>query len=107
MCRQVKDSKHGNVMIYIVMIAAAGSAMGLAYAAELPINPLDAAERVEKLSAMGVLAFCLISSLAALAYLIKLQYGRMMSVIDKNTEATQKVIDAVQKCGERSKRERD
>lgn len=106
MCRQVTDSKHGNVLIYIVMLAAGVSAASLTYAAEVPINPLDAAERMEKLSAMGVLSFCLISSLATLAYLIKLQYGRMMSVIDRNTEATQKVIDAVQRCAEKGKSEK-
>lgn len=103
MCKQVIDGKRGNMVIYFVIAVAAISSYGLAFAAEIPVNPLDAAERVEKLSAMGVMAFCLMSSLGALAFLIKLQYGRMMSVIDKNTEATQKVIDVMWRCAEHNK----
>ncbi len=93
MCKQVKESKQVNAIIYVVVFMACVSAAGLAYATEIPITPLDAAERMEKLSAMGVLAFCLLSSLGALTYLIKLQYGRMMTVIDRNAEATQQSID--------------
>lgn len=99
MCKQVSESKRGNIRIYVVMVVACMFAFGMVYASSDMPNPLDAAERVDKLGAMGVLAFGFLISLGALAYLIKLQYGRMLTVIDKNTEAVQGVIDAIEKCG--------
>ena len=97
MCKQVADSKRGNRWVYFWSTMACSFAVTLAYSAELP-SPLDAAERVDKLGAMGVLAFGFLTSLGALAYLIKLQYGRMLTVIDQNTMAVQRVVDAINKC---------
>lgn len=97
MCKQVQDSRRGNRWVYFWSIMACTFAVSMAYAAEMP-SPLDAAERVDKLGAMGVLAFGFLISLGALAYLIRLQYGRMLTVIDQNTMAVQRVVDAIDKC---------
>ena len=97
MCRQVTDSRRGNRFIYAFMILSVVFAAGLVYAAEMP-TPVDAAERVGKMSAIGVLAFGFLTSLASNAYLIKLQFGRWLAVVDKNTEVMQKVVDAIEKC---------
>ncbi len=100
MCKQVQESKRGNIRIYIAMVISGFFAIGMVYASDLP-DAIGAAERIDKLGAMGVLAFGFLLSLASLAYLIKLQYGRMLTVIDKNTEAVQGVIDAIEKCGKK------
>ncbi len=57
------------------------------------INPADAAERIDKLGATGILAFGFLLTIAALIYLIKLQYGKMMEVLDRNSEAITKMVD--------------
>lgn len=97
MCKQVAEGRRDNRFIYFYASMSCFFAVGMACAAELP-DVLTASERIDKMSAMGVLAFGFILSMAGLIYLIRLQYGRMLTVIDKNTEAVQGVIDAIEKC---------
>lgn len=93
----VSAAKGGVWAIYVVAAACVLCAVGLAAAADLP-DAVSAAERIDKLGAMGVLSFALLISLGALVYLIRLQYGRMMQVVDENTKAMVAVTEAIEKC---------
>lgn len=97
-CVQVKDGKRDNRWISFFVVMACMFASSMTLAVELPDAIIDAAERVDRMGAMGILAFGFILSMAGLLYLIRLQYGKMMQVIDANTTALQRVADATEKC---------
>ena len=76
-----------NRRIGVCAFIAAGFAVSLAFPAESSYDTISTAERVDKLGATGVLAFGFLLSLGALCYLIRLQYGKMLQVLEKNAEA--------------------
>ena len=83
--------KEINTRIMIIGVIACIFAVGVAWSAEL--DAVSVAERVEKLSATGILTFGFLLSIGALIYLIKLQYGKMMKVLEDNTKALVKVLE--------------
>ena len=68
------------LFIFVVVFYA-----GIACAAD--IDAVSTAAKIEKLGIVGVLALCLIITNAALLFLIRLQYGKMMTVIEKTADA--------------------
>lgn len=101
---QIKEVRRGTALIFIMFVVLSIYSLGLAVAAEMP-DAVSAAERIDKLGAVGVLAFGFILSLATTAYLIRLQFGKLMTVIDRNTqvvtETTQtmrQVTEAIKHC---------
>lgn len=85
----VKAARHTIWTVYVVAGAVVLFGAGLALATE--IDAITAAERIDKLGAMGVMAFGLLLSLGALVYLIRLQYGRMLDVLEKVAISNEKV----------------
>ena len=101
---QTNDIRRGTVKIFIMFVVLSIYSMGLAYAVEMP-DAVDAAERVDKLGAVGVLAFGFILSLGTTAYLIRFVFTRLMGVIDGNTriiaetsQTMNRVNEAIQHC---------
>lgn len=70
--------------ITFVGMVTAIFAVGIAFASESDI--LDTASKMEKMSAIGILSIGFLASLFALITLIKLQYGKMLEVIENNTK---------------------
>lgn len=68
---------------------------GIAYCAD---NPIDTAERIDKLGATGVLAFGFLMSIGALVYLIHLIFGQLKDMIEKNTVVMTQVSDTIKEC---------
>lgn len=64
---------------------------------------ISAAERMDKMGSVGVLSLGLIASLAVTYRLVKLQYGKMMEIIDKNTEAHMRMSASLEKFDDRLK----
>lgn len=90
--------------IFILFAVLSIYSMGLAYAVEMP-DAVDAAERVDKLGAVGVLAFGFILSLGTTGYLVKCLFGKLLGVIDACTktlsetnQTMQQVNSAIQHC---------
>lgn len=90
--------------IFILFAVLSIYSMGLAYAVEMP-DAVDAAERVDKLGAVGVLAFGFILSLGTTGYLVKCLFGKLLGVIDACTktlsetnQTMQQVNTAIQHC---------
>lgn len=112
MIRQSKnDVRLGAIRIFAAMVITSLFAVSLAFASEIP-DPVTAAERIEKLSATGILAFGFILSLATTAYLIKLQFQKFDKVIEASTKviaetchAMKQVTESINHC--RHGRDRD
>jgi hypothetical protein len=66
---------------------ACAFAAGLAYATDSASTALDAAERADRLGAVGILAAGFIIVTVALLTLVRLQYGRMLTVIEEASKA--------------------
>jgi hypothetical protein len=95
----LKQLKHR--IIFLTICTIVGSAQ-LALAADMNVNPIDAAERVERLGTIGILTFTLILSGLGNLYLLRLLGTKIISIIEKSTEAhertaaaTERVITAV------------
>lgn len=72
---------------------------GIAYCADS--STLDTAERIDKLGATGILAFGFILSIGANIYLIRLVFGQLKEVVEKNTIASTQMMDAMEECNKR------
>ena len=74
-------------------------AASIAMAGDLS-DVVSAADRADRLGALGILAFGFILVTGALLCLIRLQYGRMLSVLDKSAEASTLQIAAAKQTVE-------
>ena len=100
MIRQSKnDVRLGAIRIFAAMVITSLFAVSLAFASEIP-DPVTAAERIEKLSATGILAFGFILSLGTTAYLIKLQFQKFNEMIDANTKVIAEACNAMEQVTE-------
>jgi len=89
------ESRRINRWITAYLIVAGSCVAGIAYGVDSLETSTDVASRLDKMGAVGVLSFALILSLGALVYLIRLQYGRMMDVLEKAGLAMQKMSDTL------------
>ena len=101
---QKKEVQRQLASVFILFVALSIYSMGLAMAAELP-DALGAAERIDKLGPVGVLAFGFIVSMATIAYLIRCLFGRLLGMIDvcvktmaEANQTMQEVNRAIQHC---------
>jgi hypothetical protein len=69
------------------------------------INPVETAERVERLGTIGILTFTLIMSGLGNLYLLRLLGTKIIAIIEKSSEAhertasaTERVIEAIEHC---------
>ena len=84
--KQMTNRQLNRRVTFICFIASAfaitlATAHGGSPANELITN----AERMDRMGAVGVLSAGFIMSLGALAYLIRLQYGKMLEIMDRNS----------------------
>jgi len=104
---QKKEIQKGVVRVFLMFVVLSIYSMGIAYAVEMP-DAVDAAERVDRMGAVGVLAFGFILSLATTGYLVRCLFGKLMQVIDNCTktlsetnQTMQQVNTAIQHCREK------
>ena len=76
-----------NRRITFLAFAACAFAASMGYAADTATTAIDAAERADKLGAVGILAVGFILVTVALLTLVRLQYGRMLTVIEEASKA--------------------
>jgi hypothetical protein len=91
-------------IIFLTIVSIFGSAQ-LALANDMNVNPIDAAERIERLGTIGILTFTLIVSGLGNLYLLRLLGTKIISIIEKSSEAhertakaTERVIEAIEHC---------
>ena len=70
---------------------------GLAYCQNVS-TVIDSAERIDKMSATGIMASGFILMAIANIYLIRLVFGKMNDTLKENTVALTQVADAVKRC---------
>lgn len=90
------NSRELNRRIFAGLICLAVFYSGLAFAAE--VNPADTAERIDKLGATGILAFGFLLTCGALVYLIRLQYGKHMEVLERNATVMTQLMEVIREC---------
>jgi len=90
----LKQLKHR--IIFLTICTIVGSAQ-LAIAADMNVNPIDAAERVERLGTIGILTFTLILSGLGNLYLLRLLGTKIISIIEKSTEAHERTANATER----------
>jgi len=86
MCERFTRQQLNRRLTFCALMACAFAA-GLAYATESASSALDAAERADRLGAVGILAVGFIIVTVALLTLVRLQYGRMLTVIEEASKA--------------------
>ncbi len=101
---QKMELQKGTARIFLMFAVLSIYSMGLAYAVEMP-DAVDAAERVDRMGPVGVLAFGFILSLGTTGYLVKCLFGKLLGVIDACTktlsetnQTMQQVNSAIQHC---------
>lgn len=87
-------NKQVNRRIMAALALSCIFAVSLAFAAEVP-TPLDTAERMDRMTSVGVLSFCLVTSNILVGVLIKLQYGKMFSTLDRSAEVNAQAIESI------------
>lgn len=85
MAWKLMTARQLNRRICVGLVLLVSFYSGLALAADLDV--VSASERMDKLGAIGVLAFGFLIVCGALLYLIRLQYGKMMQVMERTSEA--------------------
>jgi hypothetical protein len=98
----LKQLKYRSIFLTIVTIIGGTQ---LALATDVSVNPIDAAERVERLGTIGILTFTIILSGIGNLYLLRLLGTKIIAIIEKSSEAhertasaTERVIEAIEHC---------
>lgn len=97
MSKQQKQCRNERWIAYLALFGFVACSCSLAMAADLP-DVMDAAERMDKMTTVGILSACLIIESAILGYLIHLVFSRFMATMEATNVALTKVVDSIDKC---------
>jgi len=84
-------------VVYLTIFGVIVCSSRLAMASNLP-DVMDAAERMDRMTAVGVLSACLIAESCILGYLIHLVFSKFMSTMAATHVALTRVADSIDKC---------
>jgi len=83
--------------VYLAILGVIVCSSTLATAANLP-DVMDAAERMDRMTAVGILSACLIAESLILGYMIHLVFTKFMSTMAAANATMARVADAIGKC---------
>lgn len=82
---------------YLAIFGFIVCSTSLAVAADLP-DVMDAAERMDRMTTVGILSACLIAESLILGYLIHLVFSKFMATMAATNVALTRVVDSIDKC---------
>lgn len=90
--------------INTLLTVTASSAVGLGtlpVLAQLPLvgEAIKTGEKIAGMSATAILGTICVLSICLIGYLLRLMFGKLLSALEDNTKASQRVADVIDKCG--------
>lgn len=82
---------------YFALFGFVMCSYSLAMATDLP-DVMNAAERMDKMTTVGILSACLIVESIILGYMIHLVFSKFMETMAATNVALTRVVDAIDKC---------